>query len=71
MTSSTKTTSRGRAGIFTLTGLEAKDNAGPAVMVSFVIAGLVALLAALCYAELAAAVPTARQFLYLRLLHDR
>ena len=37
---------------------EAKDNAGPAVMISFLIAGR-RLLAALCYAELAAAVPTA------------
>jgi APA family basic amino acid/polyamine antiporter len=46
-------------GIFTLTGLQAKENAGPAVMISFVIAGVVALLAALCYAELASAVPTA------------
>ncbi|SHH45020.1 basic amino acid/polyamine antiporter, APA family [Jatrophihabitans endophyticus] len=46
-------------GIFTLTGVEAKDSAGPAVVVSFVIAGIVALLAALCYAELASAVPTA------------
>ncbi|WP_370618120.1 APC family permease [Mumia sp. Pv 4-285] len=46
-------------GIFTLTGLQAKENAGPAVMVSFLIAGVVSLLAALCYAELAAAVPTA------------
>lgn len=46
-------------GIFTLTGLEAKLHAGPAVMISFVIAGVVALLAALCYAELASAVPTA------------
>ena len=46
-------------GIFTLTGLEAKENAGPAVMISFIIAGVVALLAALCYAELASAVPTA------------
>ena len=46
-------------GIFTLTGLQAKENAGPAVMISFLIAGAVALLAALCYAELASAVPTA------------
>lgn len=46
-------------GIFTLTGLEAKQHAGPAVMISFIIAGVVALLAAFCYAELAAAVPTA------------
>src|SRR5205823_8769370 len=46
-------------GIFTLTGVEAKQAAGPAVVISFAIAGLVALLAALCYAELASAVPTA------------
>src|SRR5690348_201571 len=46
-------------GIFTLTGVEAKNHAGPGVIISFVIAGVVAILAALCYAELAAAVPTA------------
>ncbi|MFW3168589.1 amino acid permease [Geodermatophilus sp. CPCC 206100] len=46
-------------GIFTLTGVEARDTAGPAVVVSFALAGVVALLAALCYAELAAAAPTA------------
>ncbi|QIM21363.1 amino acid permease [Phycicoccus sp. HDW14] len=46
-------------GIFTLTGIEAKNHAGPGVVVSFLIAGAVSLLAALCYAELASAVPTA------------
>jgi len=46
-------------GIFTLTGVAAHDFAGPAVVVSFALAGLVSLLAALCYAELASAVPTA------------
>jgi APA family basic amino acid/polyamine antiporter len=46
-------------GIFTLTGVEAKQHAGPGVVISFGIAGLVSLLAALCYAEMAAAVPTA------------
>ena len=46
-------------GIFTLTGVQARDTAGPGVVVSFAIAGVVALLAALCYAELAASVPTA------------
>ena len=46
-------------GIFTLTGLQAKNNAGPAIMISFLIAGFVSLLAALCYAELASAVPAA------------
>ncbi|MBB6628636.1 amino acid permease [Nocardioides sp. KIGAM211] len=46
-------------GIFTLTGIEAKNHAGPAIVISFAIAGVVSMLAALCYAELAAAVPTA------------
>ena len=46
-------------GIFTLTGIEARNHAGPAIVVSFAIAGVVSMLAALCYAELAAAVPTA------------
>jgi APA family basic amino acid/polyamine antiporter len=46
-------------GIFTLTGVQAKNTAGPAVVISFVIAGVVAVLAALCYAELASSVPTA------------
>jgi APA family basic amino acid/polyamine antiporter len=46
-------------GIFTLTGVEAKNHAGPAIILSFVVAGVVAVLAALCYGELASAVPTA------------
>jgi APA family basic amino acid/polyamine antiporter len=46
-------------GIFTLTGVQARDTAGPAVVISFAIAGVVAVLAALCYAELASSVPTA------------
>ncbi|WP_240942830.1 amino acid permease [Planosporangium thailandense] len=46
-------------GIFTLTGIEARDHAGPAVTISFALAGVASLLAALCYAELASSVPTA------------
>ncbi|MFC8502006.1 APC family permease [Pedococcus sp. NPDC057267] len=46
-------------GIFTLTGIEAKNHAGPGVVISFAVAGVVSLLAAFCYAELASAVPTA------------
>jgi len=45
------------AGIFTLTGLAARDYAGPAVVFSFVIAAVVCGLSALCYAEFASTVP--------------
>ncbi|MES2754614.1 MAG: amino acid permease [Pseudomonadota bacterium] len=45
-------------GILTLIGVGA-DRAGPAVLVSFAIAGLVCACAALCYAELAAMMPAA------------
>ncbi|RKS80106.1 APA family basic amino acid/polyamine antiporter [Motilibacter peucedani] len=47
------------AGIFTLTGVEAKAHAGPAIVLSFAFAGLASFLAALCYSELASSVPTA------------
>ena len=47
------------AGIFVLTGTAAATNAGPAVAVSFAIAGLACGLAALCYAEFASTVPVA------------
>lgn len=43
-------------GIFVFTA-EAAQKAGPGMMVSFVIAGLVCAIAALCYAEMAAMVP--------------
>jgi APA family basic amino acid/polyamine antiporter len=46
-------------GIFVLTGEAAAAEAGPAVAVSFVIAGIVCALAALCYAEFASTVPVA------------
>jgi APA family basic amino acid/polyamine antiporter len=46
-------------GIFVLTGKVAKLDAGPAVAISFLIAGVVCGLAALCYAELASTVPVA------------
>lgn len=46
-------------GIFVMTGIAAHDKAGPAVIVSFFIAALACVCAALCYAELAAQVPTA------------
>ncbi|KAG0210126.1 hypothetical protein BGX28_009667 [Mortierella sp. GBA30] len=46
-------------GIFVLTGLVANEKAGPAVCVSFIIAAIVAGLAALSYAEMACLVPIA------------
>lgn len=46
-------------GIFVLTGQVAKEVAGPAVAVSFVVAGIVCGLAALCYAEFASTIPVA------------
>src|SRR5689334_3429612 len=44
-------------GIFVLTGRAAAQFAGPAIMVSFVITGLLCAFVALCYAELASALP--------------
>ncbi|HET7229043.1 MAG TPA: amino acid permease [Longimicrobium sp.] len=47
------------AGIFVLTGTAAAQHAGPAVVWSFVLAGLGCLFAGLCYAEFAAMIPIA------------
>jgi APA family basic amino acid/polyamine antiporter len=46
-------------GIFVLTGQAAAMHAGPAIVVSMVLAGIVSALAALCYAEFASTVPVA------------
>src|SRR5947208_6678241 len=46
-------------GIFILTGEAAHDRTGPALMLSFVVAGLACVFAALCYAEFASMVPVA------------
>ena len=45
------------AGIFVLTGQVASAHAGPAIMFSFVLAGIACALAGLCYAELASTMP--------------
>ncbi len=47
------------AGIFVLTGVVAATQAGPAVSLSFVIAGIASAAAALCYAEFAGMIPAA------------
>ena len=44
-------------GIFVLTGQAAGKHAGPAVVLSMVLAGIVSLFAALCYSEFAASIP--------------
>ena len=44
-------------GIFVLTGTAAANNAGPALPLSFIVAGIGCTLAALCYAEFAAMIP--------------
>lgn len=44
-------------GIFVLTGLEAAVHAGPAIVISFIIAGIGCLFAGLCYAEFASMAP--------------
>jgi basic amino acid/polyamine antiporter, APA family len=46
-------------GIFVLTGTVAAQNAGPAVVLSFVLAGVASIFAALCYSEFASLVPVA------------
>jgi len=47
------------AGIFVLTGTAAAQYAGPAIVLSFVLAGLGCLFAGLCYAEFSAMIPIA------------
>jgi APA family basic amino acid/polyamine antiporter len=47
------------AGIFVLTGHAAAANAGPAITLSFVLAGFACACAGLCYAEMASTVPIA------------
>jgi basic amino acid/polyamine antiporter, APA family len=46
-------------GIFVLVGKAAADQAGPAITLSFVVAGLACVFAALCYAEFASMAPVA------------
>src|SRR5579862_4777110 len=45
------------AGLFVLTGKAAAENAGPAVLLSFVLAALICVFVALCYAEFASLIP--------------
>ncbi len=47
------------AGIFSLTGVAAAQYAGPGIVYSFIIGGILCALAGLCYSEMAAMVPVA------------
>ncbi|XP_047331235.1 cationic amino acid transporter 1-like [Impatiens glandulifera] len=55
------------SGVFVLAGLEAKRDAGPAVVLSYAVSGYSALLAVFCYTEFAVEIPVAGgSFAYLR-----
>lgn len=47
------------AGLFSITGMAAANHAGPAITISFIVAGLGCLFAGLCYAEFASMIPVA------------
>jgi basic amino acid/polyamine antiporter, APA family len=60
------------SGIFVLTGIAAAHHAGAAISLSYVIAGVISLLIALCYAELSAVIPSAGgSFSYARVILGR
>lgn len=45
------------AGLFVLTGQAAAENAGPGIIISFILAAVICVFAALCYAEFASLIP--------------
>ena len=47
------------AGLFSLTGIAAAENAGPAVVLSFVVAAIGCAFAGMCYSEFATMIPIA------------
>ncbi|XVF45966.1 hypothetical protein PTKIN_Ptkin02bG0250100 [Pterospermum kingtungense] len=55
------------AGIFVLTGIQAKEVSGPAVVISYLVSGFSAMLSVFCYTEFAVEIPAAGgSFAYLR-----
>ncbi|CAN1845271.1 Cationic amino acid transporter 8, vacuolar [Linum perenne] len=56
------------SGIFVITGQEARQHAGPAIVISYAVSGLSALLSVLCYTEFAVEIPVAGgSFSFLRI----
>ncbi|XVF80149.1 hypothetical protein PTKIN_Ptkin15bG0047300 [Pterospermum kingtungense] len=56
------------AGIFVYTGQEARHHAGPAIVLSYVVSGITAMLSVFCYTEFAVEIPVAGgSFAYLRI----
>ncbi|KAL2476537.1 Cationic amino acid transporter 8 [Abeliophyllum distichum] len=56
------------SGIFSITGQEAHDHAGPAIVLSYAVSGLSALLSVFCYTEFAVEIPIAGgSFSFLRI----
>lgn len=47
------------SGIFVLTGLEVKNTVGPAVVLSYIVSGISAMLSVFCYTEFAVEIPVA------------
>lgn len=47
------------AGLFSITGIAAAENAGPAIVISFILASIGCLFAGLCFSELASMIPIA------------
>ncbi|KAI5394415.1 cationic amino acid transporter 1 [Lathyrus oleraceus] len=55
------------SGIFVLTGLEVRNTVGPAVVISYLVSGISAMLSVFCYTEFAVEIPVAGgSFAYLR-----
>ncbi|EOA15816.1 hypothetical protein CARUB_v10007351mg [Capsella rubella] len=50
------------SGIFVLTGLEARETSGPAVVLSYVVSGVSAMLSVFCYTEFAVEIPVAGNY---------
>ncbi|XAR68213.1 hypothetical protein NMG60_11003265 [Bertholletia excelsa] len=56
------------SGVFSITGLEARNHAGPAIVLSYLASGFSALLSVFCYTEFAVDIPVAGgSFSYLRI----